>query len=74
MLSGDFLEVKIIDFGVSNFNLEPHKTISAVSGTPRYMSPEQIGEGILSTKIDIWSFGCLILQLVTGCKPYHKIE
>ena len=74
MLSGDFLDVKIIDFGISNLNLEPHKTRSARAGTPKYMSPEQIDDNILSSKIDIWSFGCVILQLVTGVKPYEDIK
>ena len=40
MLSGDYLDVKIIDFGVSNMNFEPHKTKSSRAGTPKYMAPE----------------------------------
>jgi serine/threonine protein kinase len=36
------------------------------------MSPEQF-EGVISPKTDIWAFGCIILQLITGKSPYHNI-
>jgi serine/threonine protein kinase len=37
------------------------------------MSPEQIN-GQLSFKSDIWAFGCIILQLCTGLKPFHDLS
>jgi serine/threonine protein kinase len=37
------------------------------------MSPEQLG-GVLSFKSDIWSFGCVLLELYTGKKPYEGLN
>mmetsp|Transcript_3929 Transcript_3929/g.6666 ORF Transcript_3929/g.6666 Transcript_3929/m.6666 type:complete len:109 (-) Transcript_3929:14-340(-) len=36
------------------------------------MSPEQMN-GMLSFKIDIWAFGCVLLQFATGLKPFDDI-
>lgn len=36
------------------------------------MSPEQ-WEGKLSCKSDIWSFGCMLIELFSGQRPYHDI-
>ena len=37
------------------------------------MSPEQY-EGIITFKSDIWSFGCVMLELITGKRPYDGIK
>ena len=36
------------------------------------MSPEQL-ENKLTLKSDIWAFGCVLLELATGLKPYAEI-
>ena len=46
---------------------------SKTAGTIRYMSPEQY-EGIITFKSDIWSFGCVMLELITGKRPYDGIK
>ena len=33
------------------------------------MSPEQMNE-IITFKLDIWAFGCILLQFSTGLKPF----
>lgn len=47
-------------------------TSQAKNGTPRYMAPEQL-DGKLTLKIDVWAFGCVLLQLYTGTVPYEGI-
>ena len=37
------------------------------------MPPEQL-DGNLSFKVDIWSFGCLLLEFCSGIKPFNQIE
>jgi serine/threonine protein kinase len=46
--------------------------MKAQCGTLRYMSPEQL-DGILTSKIDIWAFGCVLLEILTGKPPYSGI-
>lgn len=57
--------IKVIDLGVSSQIDETNEKEGDVVGTMRYMSPEQLG-GILSFKSDIWAFGCIILEFLTG--------
>jgi mitogen-activated protein kinase kinase kinase len=57
-----------------NKNQEP----SLLAGTPMYMAPEVI-KGDKSSRsrlgcMDIWSLGCVILELVTGRKPWSNLD
>ncbi|WP_168215713.1 serine/threonine protein kinase [Roseimaritima ulvae] len=42
----------------------------AIEGTYAYMSPEQIRGKVLDERADIYSFGCLMFELVTAQTPY----
>ncbi|CAN6316327.1 unnamed protein product, partial [Urochloa humidicola] len=59
---------KISDFGLARlFNSEKTTTItSQIVGTLGYMAPEYAVLGHLSVKLDVYSFGVLILEIVTG--------
>ncbi len=39
-------------------------------GTPEYMSPEILHNSHISLKSDLWSFGILLYQLITGVLPF----
>lgn len=43
-------------------------------GTPWYMSPEIISEKPYAYDTDIWSFGCLIFEIVGKEKPFHDLN
>ncbi|CAO3650644.1 unnamed protein product [Cunninghamella blakesleeana] len=65
--------VKLTDFGVS-LNLKIKKDDNeTVSGTPNWMAPEVIELQGASTKSDIWSLGCTLIELVTGKPPYADL-
>ncbi|KAI9306784.1 kinase-like domain-containing protein [Cunninghamella echinulata] len=65
--------VKLTDFGVS-LNLKIKKADDeTVSGTPNWMAPEVIELEGASTKSDIWSLGCTLIELVTGKPPYADL-
>ncbi|KAI8338249.1 kinase-like domain-containing protein [Chlamydoabsidia padenii] len=67
-------DVKLTDFGVSlNLKIKPADTES-VSGTPNWMAPEVIELKGASTKSDIWSLGCTLIELVTGKPPYTNMN
>ncbi|EEF46488.1 receptor protein kinase, putative [Ricinus communis] len=61
---------KISDFGMARiFGSEETKAnTNTVVGTYGYMSPEYAMEGIFSTKSDVFSFGVLLLEIVSGKK------
>ena len=64
--------LRLIDFGLAKPlpGSPAAHTISMTAGllgTPRYMSPEQFGEtGALSYATDLWAFGCILFELLTG--------
>ncbi|KAJ3674887.1 hypothetical protein LUZ60_005503 [Juncus effusus] len=59
---------KISDFGLARFFEEDqtHKETSIVAGTFGYMAPEYVLHGNYSIKADVYSFGVLLLEIVTG--------
>ncbi|XP_037484666.1 putative receptor-like protein kinase At4g00960 isoform X2 [Triticum dicoccoides] len=68
ILVDDGMNPKIADFGLARLLGEGHthtKTARAV-GTLGYMAPEYAIHGRVSPKIDIFSFGVLVLEIVTG--------
>jgi len=80
--------VKVLDFGLAkllssepvtgNSMSSPTLTISATTagmllGTPAYMSPEQAKGGPTDRRADIWAFGVLMYELLTG-SPLYSAE
>ncbi|XP_010644308.1 G-type lectin S-receptor-like serine/threonine-protein kinase At4g27290 isoform X4 [Vitis vinifera] len=59
---------KISDFGIARCfgGNETEANTTRVAGTLGYMSPEYASEGLYSTKSDVFSFGVLVLEIVSG--------
>jgi serine/threonine protein kinase/tetratricopeptide (TPR) repeat protein len=75
-------EAKILDFGLARrnnpveFDRKTLETASAESsvglgGTFPYMAPEQIEGSDASSRTDIWSFGVVLYEMVTGERPFR---
>ena len=63
--------VKIMDFGIARMRHADHKTSAGmVLGTPRYMSPEQIGGLPVDQRSDIFSLGVVLHEMLTGATPF----
>ncbi len=68
--------IKILDFGIAklreSLELAGTATVEGASiGTPQYMSPEQAaGEAILDHRIDIYSAGVVMYELLAGEVPF----
>ncbi len=70
--------VKVLDFGLAKaVGSEPLKKPATVTqmgrvmGTPAYMSPEQARGKDTDHRTDIWSFGCIMYQMLTGRLPFE---
>jgi serine/threonine protein kinase/tetratricopeptide (TPR) repeat protein len=69
--------IKLLDFGLARqMSRDGADTMSAVtmpgtlSGTPRYMAPEQITADPVDARADIFAAGIVLYELVTGNLPY----
>jgi Tol biopolymer transport system component len=74
--------VKVLDFGLARQTERGDAVASAatgsgfvsrvgeVVGTPAYMSPEQARGYPVDRRTDIWSFGCVLYELLTGRQPF----
>jgi protein kinase-like protein/WD40 repeat protein len=72
--------VKVLDFGLAKDVIghagEPtltalHTMHGVVMGTPAYMSPEQARGETTTRQTDIWSFGVILFEMLTGTSPFQ---
>ena len=71
-------QVKVLDFGLAKELMSDGKNYDTtvtqagrVLGTPAYMSPEQARGKEIDHRTDIWSFGCIMFQMLTGHIPFE---
>jgi eukaryotic-like serine/threonine-protein kinase len=77
--------VKVLDFGLAKLtetqegDIEDAPTLDAparlsrpgvVAGTPAYMSPEQASGSTVDARSDVFSFGSVLYEMVTGRRPF----
>jgi eukaryotic-like serine/threonine-protein kinase len=77
--------VKVLDFGLakaesdfvaSDLSQSPTVTIGGtregvILGTAAYMSPEQARGLPVDKRTDVWAFGCVLFEMLTGRKPFR---
>ena len=63
--------VKLIDFGVAKSEEFSITAAGFTLGTPYYMAPEQVRGDKPTPLVDIYSFGVLLFELVTGVRPFE---
>lgn len=72
LLDNDF-EAKVADFGLAKFSFDVDTHVSTrVMGTFGYLAPEYAASGKLTEKSDVFSFGVVLLELITGRRPVDK--
>ena len=63
-------KVKITDFGIAQFFSSESSGNEKVMGTPSYVSPEQIMRMPTDHRSDIYSFGVVAYEMITGHLPF----
>ncbi len=74
--------VKLLDFGIAKETTgdapgngsQPTTSLTrqgAILGTAAYMSPEQARGGAIDKRTDIWAFGCVLFEMLTGRRPFE---
>ena len=79
-------DVKVLDFGLakaladdpasSDVSTSPTLSVAAtqagmILGTAAYMSPEQAKGKSADRRADIWAFGCVVFEMLTGNQPFE---
>jgi eukaryotic-like serine/threonine-protein kinase len=77
-------QVKVLDFGLAKAldpvadaadiaappTISPVTELGVILGTPAYMSPEQTKGRPMDKRSDVWAFGCILYEMLTGTRAF----
>jgi len=65
--------IKIADLGIA-VDLDEEEEVTGLCGSKFWMAPEMIKNFPYDYKVDIWSFGSMMIELAEGCHPYYGLH
>lgn len=63
-------EAVLVDFGLAKNSLLQGATTTGIAGTPKYMSPEQLSGESFDVRTDVFSFGVMAFEILSGQAPF----
>jgi serine/threonine-protein kinase len=73
ILVGEDDQVKVVDFGLAAIGQQSGSRLTmsgTLLGTPEYMAPEQITEGMADHRSDLYSLGAVLYEMLSGVSPF----
>lgn len=75
ILLGDDMRAKVADFGLVRLAPEGKTSlVTRLAGTFGYLAPEYAVTGRVTTKIDVFSFGVILMELITGRRALDESQ
>ncbi|KAI0524047.1 hypothetical protein KFK09_003411 [Dendrobium nobile] len=76
VLLDENLEARVSDFGMARLMsaMDTHLSVSTLAGTPGYVPPEYYQSFRCTTKGDVYSYGVVLLELLTGKPPTDSAD
>lgn len=76
VLLDENLEARVSDFGMARLMnaMDTHLSVSTLAGTPGYVPPEYYQSFRCTTKGDVYSYGVILLELLTGKQPTDSVD
>ena len=71
VLVTDVAVIKLTDFGSSK-KCGEGEVLKSIKGSPYWMAPEVLIQEGYTFSSDIWSFGCLLIEMATGRPPWSE--
>ena len=67
------VRIKLIDFGFATY-CKNEETMNDLLGTPQYAAPEIFEQKPYTSKVDMWSLGVVLYNMVKGTQPFNSRE
>jgi eukaryotic-like serine/threonine-protein kinase len=74
VIVGEFGEVYVVDWGIAHLvegsSVKRAELAPVLAGTPAYMAPEQVVDGAVDARTDVFALGVMLYEILAGTRPF----